>query len=109
MPPSLLATPGPGDPLAAGGQAVVVVVLVLAALIGAAWLLRRAAARRRPGQAVRVETAVPLGERRSLVIVSVEGRRLLLGLTPAQVSLVTELDRPFQAALDESVASGGPA
>ena len=28
---------------------------------------------------------MPLGERRSLVIVSVEGRRLLLGLTPGQI------------------------
>ncbi len=45
----------------------------------------------RPRPRSRVETAVPLGERRSLVIVAVEGRRLLLGLTPAQVSLVTEL------------------
>jgi flagellar biogenesis protein FliO len=38
-----------------------------------------------------VETAIPLGERRSLVIVSVEGRRLLLGLTSTNISLVTEL------------------
>jgi flagellar biogenesis protein FliO len=38
-----------------------------------------------------VETAIPLGERRSLVIVSVEGRRLLLGLTTTNISLVTEL------------------
>jgi flagellar biogenesis protein FliO len=34
---------------------------------------------------------VALGERRSLVIVSVEGRRLLLGLTPTSMSLVAEL------------------
>ena len=37
---------------------------------------------------------MPLGERRSLVIVSVEGRRLLLGLTPGQISMVTELGTP---------------
>ena len=52
---------------------------------------------------------VPLGDRRSLVIVSVEGRRLLLGLTPAQVSLVTELAPPtFQQAVDRHlpVATG---
>ena len=36
----------------------------------------------RGSRAIAVETAVPLGERRSLVIVAVEGRRLLLGLTP---------------------------
>jgi len=67
-------------------------VLGLVALL--AWLVRRGALTlpgRRGRSPVIVETAVPLGERRSLVIVAVEGRRLLLGLTPASVSLVTEL------------------
>jgi flagellar protein FliO/FliZ len=40
---------------------------------------------------IAIETAASLGERRSLVIVKVEGRRLLLGLTPQAVSLVSEL------------------
>jgi flagellar protein FliO/FliZ len=69
-------------------------VLVVLALVGVlAWLTRRGAfgALRANGRAISVETAVPLGERRSLVVVSVEGRRILLGLTPAQISLVTEL------------------
>ena len=44
-------------------------------------------------RSVRVEATVPLGERRSLMVVAIEGRRLLLGLTPMQVSLVTELTR----------------
>jgi flagellar biogenesis protein FliO len=47
---------------------------------------------KRTSGAVKIETAVPLGERRSLVIVAVEGRRLLIGLTPASVSLVTNLE-----------------
>ena len=58
--------------------------------------------------AVKVETAVPLGERRSLMIVSVEGRRLLIGLTPMQVSLVTELSaarESFDDTLARSVSS----
>jgi flagellar biogenesis protein FliO len=48
-----------------------------------------------------VETALPLGERRSLVIVAVEGRRLLLGLTPSSVSFVAELvpGQPFEKEL----------
>jgi flagellar protein FliO/FliZ len=69
-------------------------VLVVLALVGAmAWLVRRGAfsALRGGGRAIVVETAVPIGERRSLVIVAVEGRRLLLGLTPGQISMVTEL------------------
>ena len=71
----------------------IAVSAVLALLGGALWLLKtgmlsRFAAR---SAAVAVETAVSLGERRQLVIVSVEGRRLLLGVTAAQVTLVTEL------------------
>ena len=69
------------------------VAAVLALLAGVLWLLKsgvlnRLAAR---SSAVAVETAVSLGERRQLVIVAVEGRRLLLGVTAAQVTLVTEL------------------
>ena len=71
--------------------AAVLVVLALVAVL--AWLARRGtfAAFRRTPRAVVVETAVPLGERRSLVIVAVEGRRILLGLTPGSISMVTEL------------------
>ena len=69
-------------------------VLVVLGLVGAlAWLVKRGAfAQLRKGsRAISVETAVPIGERRSLIIVAVEGRRLLLGLTPGQISMVTEL------------------
>jgi len=74
--------------------------LVLAALAGLAWLLRRGTLKlpgRRRESLVTVETAVSLGDHRSLVIVAVEGRRLLLGMTSAQVTLVTELQSPAPA------------
>ena len=69
------------------------VLIVLGLVAGLAWLLRRGSlgALAGRGGAINVETAVALGERRSLVIVSVEGRRLLLGLTPTSMSLVAEL------------------
>lgn len=70
----------------------VAVSVVLVLVAGAAYLVRRGALGRLAGSgAIVVETAVTLGERRSLVIVAVEGRRLLLGLTPTHMSLVTEL------------------
>ena len=67
--------------------------LIVLGLVGAlAWLARRGAfAKLRRIGPVSVETAVPLGDRRSLVIVAVEGRRLLLGMTPTQISMVAEL------------------
>lgn len=72
---------------------ILAVTVVLALVAGLAWLLRSGKLARfsTRASAVCVETAVSLGERRSLVIVAVEGRRLLLGVTGTQVSLVTEL------------------
>jgi flagellar protein FliO/FliZ len=69
------------------------VAVVLGLLAALAWLARSGhLARFAPrNPTVGVETAVSLGERRQLVIVAVEGRRLLLGVTSAQVTLVTEL------------------
>ena len=105
-----LGGPGPG----LGGLATT--GLVLLALVGAAWLVRRGtigpwARRRNRTLGFSVETAFPLGERRSLAVVSVEGRRLLLGLTPAHISLIVELPREeqtFGAALDRRAGAGDP-
>jgi flagellar protein FliO/FliZ len=91
------------DPVMPGGRALFSVVLVIGVLAAVAWLLRRNLPARRARQAVTVETAVSLGDRRSLVIVGVEGRRLLLGLTPGSVSLVTELGASFSDTLRASI------
>jgi flagellar protein FliO/FliZ len=81
-------------------------VFVLGLLGTLAWMLRRGTlvlpGRRVPG-AIRVETAVSLGDRRSLVVVAVEGRRLLLGLTPMHVSVVTELSALPPATFEQSL------
>jgi flagellar biosynthetic protein FliO len=88
-----------------GFQSFFAVLVVLALVAAMAWLVRRGAfgALRGGSRAISVETAVPIGERRSLIIVAVEGRRLLLGLTPGQISMVTELD-PV-ASFDQQLAS----
>ena len=79
------------------------VLIVLGLVAAMAWLLRRGSlgALTGRGGAINVETAVALGERRSLVIVAVEGRRLLLGLTPTTMALVTELQTPPAAPQSE--------
>jgi flagellar biosynthetic protein FliO len=91
-------------------------MLVVFGLLGVlAWLARRGSlapfGRRQRGGAIAVQTAVPLGDRRALAVVSVEGRRLLLGLTPAQVTLITELSAqpppPFAETLDRSLTPPG--
>ena len=82
-----------------GVQSYLAVVLVLALVGALAFVARRGAFGRLSARGpIAIETAVPLGERRSLVVVAVEGRRLLLGLTPASVTLVTELQPPAAVA-----------
>jgi flagellar protein FliO/FliZ len=86
-----------------GLQSFASVLIVLGLVAALAWFARRGAFHGlRPGaKSMSIETAMPLGERRSLVIVSVEGRRLLLGLTPTTVAMVTELAAPsFEKQLD---------
>lgn len=94
-------------------RGIVALLAVTALLVGFLWLLRRgtfAAGGRRGRQGLAVESAISLGERRSLVIVGVEGRRLLLGVSPGQVSLITELGpAPFGQALDGALLPGADA
>jgi flagellar biogenesis protein FliO len=80
---------------------------VLALLGGFIWALRRGSLRLSalaPRGTIFVETATSLGDRRSLAIVSVEGRRLLIGLAPSAVSFIADLDpRP------DTLAGAAPA
>ena len=98
--------PLPADPLAIDGRSIAVAFIVIALLAAASWALRRAPLFKRSQPSIAVETVVSLGERRSLAIVTIEGRRLLLGLTPANVALVTELQKPFGAQLESSIQQG---
>jgi flagellar protein FliO/FliZ len=91
--PFVLAQAGP-ELIPPVGRTLVGLVVVLSLLLGVAWMLRRGMLARRSAGALVVETALPLGDRRSLVIVTIEGRRLLLGVASQHVSLVTELQAP---------------
>jgi flagellar protein FliO/FliZ len=75
-------------------RALASLVVVLGLLVAFVWMLRRGSfglAGLRSRAAIAIETATSLGDRRSLVIVSVEGRRILLGVTPGAVSMISEL------------------
>ena len=91
-------------------RSLLAIVVVFGLLGGLAWAARRGRLgffTRQPSH-VRVEATVPLGERRSLMVVAIEGRRLLLGLTPMQVSLVTELTQPSPGATETGFGGARP-
>jgi flagellar biosynthetic protein FliO len=110
----MLAQGGPPLPDGPGlFRSVAALTIVLGLLALSVWLVRRgglALPGRTASRAMRVETALPLGDRRQLVIVRVEGRRLLLGLSAMHVSLLTELstEAAFADALDALDARMSP-
>jgi flagellar protein FliO/FliZ len=84
----------PGAPVMPWFEALLALLIVLALLGSTLWLLSRGLTRRgASGALMSVESSRSLGERRSLVVIGVEGRRLMIGLAPGQVHLVTELQR----------------
>jgi flagellar protein FliO/FliZ len=106
-PAAQAAWPAPGSDGGLYGLAVATLVVALVAVV--AWLFRRGTFRlgsRQARASMKIETGLSLGERRALAIVTVEGRRLLLGLAPGHVSLLTELAASapgFDRALDRSL------
>jgi flagellar biogenesis protein FliO len=61
------------------------------------WALRRGSLKLSslaPKGTIAIETAMSLGERRSIAIVGVDGRRLLIGLTPTTISFLSDLTPP---------------
>lgn len=100
MSPILLALQEPAGLGAfdSGWRSLSALIIVFGLLGVLAWLARRGSLPggfvRRPATAMRVESALPLGDRRSLVVVQVEGRRLVIGMSPASVSLIAELAAP---------------
>ena len=79
--------------------------IVLGLLGLMAFALRKGVIGRRAKGQLGVESALALGDRRSLVIVTVENRRLLLGVSQGGVSLVTELQPP--PTFDQTLARVG--
>lgn len=102
-----------GPPVTISDHSLLVAAAVVGVLALVAWLLRRHVPAGRVRHGMAVESGLPLGERRSLLIVAVEGRRLLVGLTPGQVTLITELGAQapseFAKTLEAARAAGGGA
>lgn len=108
------------SPLSAGNllDTGVGLVLVLAIMLGLAWLVRRYVQVPGIGKGqVQIHGGVSLGAREKAVLLSVEGRRLLVGVAPGRVQTLLVLDAAADSDKDfagqlEAVsgvdATGGP-
>ena len=80
--------------MASTAWSLLMLLLVLAAIPAVLWTLKRVQTFRVPGtqRQLEVTAQVALGARERVVMVKVDGRTLVLGVTPQQVTLLTETD-----------------
>ncbi len=90
-PVHLSAGPGAGSLLSVVGY----LVLVLALIALASWLAKRSRLLGQGGD-IKITSSLGLGVRERLVVVEVDGRRWLLGVTPNQIHPISELDAASQ-------------
>jgi flagellar biosynthetic protein FliO len=98
------AGPGPEEPaptdqssaLSSGSRAAGAMIFVLALILGAMVLLKRYMPHRFGSlghqRRIQVLETVPIGDKRSLILVAIDGNRLLLATTPNSVSLLREIE-----------------
>jgi len=79
--------------------------LAVIAVLGLAvwWLRRRLQPGASRGSGARVIPVAMLGTRERIAVVEFEGRRLLVGVTPQQITMLCELDRSSFAAAQSTV------
>ena len=105
------------SPLAATGKVAFFLVLVLALILLLAWLARQTRMgswQMQQRQTITMKTlaSMNLGIKERLVVVEVDGRRLLLGVTPQQINTLAELEAderqtdPVSANNNDKAASG---
>jgi len=85
-------------------QSLVSLMLVLALVVGllyaSKWFIQR---RPRGGRRLRFIEAVSNKEK--LVLIEIDDRQLLIGVSPQQVNLLTEIDKPVATEADETTSA----
>ncbi len=105
--PSTVDTAMPGSILVNVGGALVLILMIIAAF---AWLARRTGfARNLPksNQILSVVASHSLGQRERVVVIDMNDQRVLLGVTPAQISCLATFDKPPDEGAAQKVSASG--
>ncbi|WP_186368724.1 flagellar biosynthetic protein FliO [Yersinia alsatica] len=91
--PSMIDATTPGSLLVSVGGTLVMILLIIAAI---AWLARRSGLVQRfpkGNQVLSVISSHSLGQRERLIVVEMENKRLLLGVTSTQINYLATFDK----------------
>jgi flagellar biogenesis protein FliO len=81
--------------------AVVLALVLLAAAAARRWL-GTSLVGRRPRQSIHMAGSLALGGRRSVLVLEIAGRTLVVGATPQQLVLLTQFEKADTEAMDET-------
>lgn len=78
-------------------------IIVLGLLFGLAWLYKKLAIKLPGSSHIKIVSSVMLGPRERILVIEVQGKQRVLGVTANQINMLFELDQPLvddQAAPD---------
>ena len=76
--------------------------LVILLVLGLGWLFKKLTLRLPGGRHIKVVTAMPLGQRERLLVIEIQGKQRVIGVTPHSVNFLFELENPLP---EEKLAS----
>lgn len=76
-------------------------LIVLGLLFGLAWLYKKLAIKLPGSSHIKIVSSVMLGPRERLLVIEVQGKQRVLGVTSNQINMLFELDQPL---VDDSMS-----
>jgi flagellar protein FliO/FliZ len=70
-------------------------IIVLGLLFGLAWLYKKLAIKLPGSNHVKIVSSVMLGPRERILVIEVQGKQRVLGVTAHQINMLFELDQPL--------------
>ena len=81
---------------------VITLALVVVLVIGLGWLFKKLSLRLPGTKHIKVISSLPLGQRERILVIEMQGKQRVIGVTPHNINLLFELENPLP---DEKLAS----
>lgn len=84
------------------GKIVISLALVILLVLGLGWLFKKLTLRLPGSRHMKVICTLPLGQRERILIIEIQGKQRVIGVTPQSINLLFELENPLP---EEKLAS----
>lgn len=84
------------------GKIVISLAIVILLVIGLGWMFKKLSLRMPGNKQIKVICALPLGQRERILVIEIQGKQRVIGVTPQNINLLFELENPLP---EEKLAS----